>query len=87
MHVLLGKVSQNKRPFFWGKFVFLHPELLQQLPAGDCKDGLEETAAEHLTRLIARQAVVTLRDMTVAQPPVETYAHPLEHYCNARWLN
>lgn len=67
--IVLGEVCKNKRAFLWGKFVFFYSELLQQLPAGDCENGLEQTAAEDLTRLIARQTVVTLRHVTVAQPP------------------
>lgn len=67
--VVLGKVCENKRAFLRGQFVFLYPELLQQLPAGDREDGFEQTAAEHLTRLVARQTVVALRHVTVAQPP------------------
>lgn len=73
---LLGKVCQNKCSFLLWEFVFLHPEFLQQLPAGDRENGLEETAAEYLACLISWQTVITLRDVTVAQPPAE-HTHTL----------
>lgn len=73
--IILGKVCENKRAFLWRQFVFLHSELLQELPAGDRENGLEQTAAKHLTGFVARQAVVTLRHMTVAQPPEPKHKH------------
>ncbi|KAF3846007.1 hypothetical protein F7725_003085, partial [Dissostichus mawsoni] len=41
----------------------------RELPPGHSEDGLEQAAAEHVRGLIARQAVVTLGDVAVAQPP------------------
>lgn len=75
MCIILGKVCENKRAFLRRQFVFLYSELLQELPAGHREDRLEQTAAEHLTRLVARQTVVTLRHMTVAQPPEAKHEH------------
>lgn len=66
---LLGKVCEDECAFLWQQFVLLHSELLQELPSGHSEDGLEQTAAEHVRGFIARQAVVTLGDMAVAQPP------------------
>lgn len=73
VQVLLRKVGEDECPFLWGQLVLLHTELLQQLPPGDREDGLEETAAKHLSCLIPRQAVVTLRDVAVTQPPDNVY--------------
>lgn len=75
MCIILGKVCENKRAFLRRQLVLLYSELLQQLPACDREDGLEQTAAEHLTCLVAGQAVVTLRHVTVAQPPEPKHQH------------
>lgn len=66
---LLGEVCEDECAFLWQQFILLHSELLQELASGHGEDGLEQAAAEHLSGLIARQAVVTLGDMAVAQPP------------------
>lgn len=68
---LLGKVREDECAFLWQQFVLLHSELLQELTPGYREDGLEQTAAEHLSGLVARQAVVTLGDVAVAQPPAK----------------
>lgn len=51
------------------QLVLLHPELLQELAPGHSEDGFEQTAAEHVGGFVARQAVVALGDVAVAEPP------------------
>jgi len=70
MHAsLLGKVCEDECAFLWEQLVLLHSELLQELASGHSEDGLEQAASEHLSGFIAREAVVTLGDVAVAQPP------------------
>lgn len=66
---LLGKVCENECAFLRQQFVLLHSELLQELTAGDSENGLKQTATKHMGGFIARQTVVTLGHMAVAQPP------------------
>lgn len=67
--VLLGEVGEDEGALLRGQLVLLHAELFQQLPPGDREYGLEQAAAKHLSGLVPRQAVVTLRDVAVTQPP------------------
>lgn len=66
---LLGEVGEDERPLLRHQLVLLHPEFLQQLPAGDGEDGLEEAAPEDVSGLVAGEAVAALRHVAVAQPP------------------
>lgn len=66
---LLGEVGEDQRPLLRHQLVLLHPELLQQLPAGDREDGLQEAAPEDVGGLVAGKAVAALRHVAVAQPP------------------
>lgn len=66
---LLGEMCEDEGSLLGQQLVLLGAELLQQLAPRDGEDGLEEAAAEHLCGLIARQAVVALRDVAVTQPP------------------
>lgn len=66
---LLGEMCKDEGSFFWDQFVFLHPELLQQLSASYSESGLEEVASKDLGGLIARKAITALGDMAIAQPP------------------
>lgn len=65
----LGEVCEDERAFLRQQLVLLHPELLQELTSGHGENGLEQTAAKHVRGLVARQAVVALRYVAVAQPP------------------
>lgn len=67
--ILLGKVCEDKCAFLRQQFVLLHSELLQELSSSDGEDGFEKVSAKHVSGLVARQAVVALRDVAVAQPP------------------
>lgn len=62
-------MGEDQCPLLRHQLVLLHPELLQQLPAGHREDGLEEAAPKDVGGLIAGQAVTALRHMAVAQPP------------------
>lgn len=65
----LGEMREDQSAFLGQELVLLHSELLQELTPCHREDGLEETAAEHLGGLIPWQAVITLGDMAVTQPP------------------
>lgn len=66
---LLGEVGEDQCALLRHQLVLLHPELLQQLPAGDGEDGLEEAAPKDVRGLVAGKAVAALRHVAVAQPP------------------
>src|SRR4029434_11346463 len=88
--VVLGEVCEDGCAFLGGQFVLLVARLLQELLPHDGEDGAQQRASEPLSRLVARQAVTELRDVTVAQPPAKnthththtnthTHTHTLEH--------
>lgn len=66
---LLGEVGEDEGPLLWHQLVFLHPELLQQLPASDRERGLEEVSPKDLGGFITGEAVTTLGNMAITQPP------------------
>lgn len=70
-------MCEDQRPFLWQQLVLLHSELLQELTSSHRKDGLEQAAAKHLSGFIAREAVVTLWNVAVAQPPA---GHGQKHH-------
>lgn len=62
-------MCEDECAFLWQQFVLFHSELLQELTPRHDENGFEQTAAEHLSGFITWQAVVTLGDVAVAQPP------------------
>lgn len=62
-------MCEDECAFLRQQFILLHSELLQELASSHGEDGLEQTAAEHLSGFVAWEAVVALGNVAVAQPP------------------
>lgn len=61
-------MCQDERALLRQQLVLFHTELLQELAPRDGEDGLEQAAPKDVRGLVARQAVVALRHVAVAQP-------------------
>src|SRR4029434_7565479 len=77
---VLGEVCEDECAFLGGQFVLLVARLLQELLPHDGEDGAQQRASEPLSRLVARQAVTELGDVTVAQTHAQnTHSHTHTH--------
>lgn len=67
---LLGEVGEDEGPLLGHQLVFLHPELLQQLPPGHSEDGAEKASPKDVSGLVAGEAIAALGHMAVTEPSV-----------------